>query len=404
MHDLAGRWMGRIEGTNTGHFLLEMEQKEGTLTGQARLNDAAFGVSSFDVTGEATDERLTLHLAPREVMPGIQITPTTVRGEVQNDGSIRGDWQAQQGTAGIFVAEREQKVQERLNSFDPQAAAATAVAYEKTTRIPSCVVDYDILRRLYRDLSEGAAEALRIALATPGNMQDEKVLRLAHAITILAHGENGEQVLTIDSAVLVQETLPRPLQSVRLELGLNYKIVLKGADAPNRAFVLLDLSKPKLFDLANPAGAPTPNNSTISVYGTGSIWVSGVYQRLLSTVEQGKTRVRLLHSAHVYDALLFTLGLPFVLTFAAVVSHRIAVAFSFGPEVYHVAAFIFILAVALMFFRVAFSFARWLLPYVEFAPQKQPMERRIRAFLAVVTLGVLGSLGAWAILRALSAG
>jgi hypothetical protein len=125
---------------------------------------------------------------------------------------------------------------------------------------------------------------------------------------------------------------------------------------------------------------------------------------LLSTVEQGKTKVRLLHSAYVYDALLVTLGLPFILTFAAVVSHRAAVAFSFGPAVYSVATFVFMLAVALMTFRLAFSFARWLLPYVEFAPQKQPLERRIRAFFAIVTLGILGSLGAWAILKALNAG
>jgi hypothetical protein len=132
---------------------------------------------------------------------------------------------------------------------------------------------------------------MRIALATPGNTQNEKVLRLAHAITLLARGANG------------------------------------------------------------------------------------------------KTRVRLLHSGYVYDVLLLTLGLPFVLTFAAVVSHRFEVAFSLQAAVYNLATFIFMLAVALMTFRLAFSFARWLLPYVEFAPQKQPLERRIRAFFAVLTLG-----------------
>jgi hypothetical protein len=112
-----------------------------------------------------------------------------------------------------------------------------------------------------------------------------------------------------------------------------------------------------------------------------------VYQRLLATVAQGKTRVGLLHSDYVYDFLLFTMALPFILTSAAVVSHRMAVMFSFRPSVYSLATFIFMLVVALMVFRLAFSFARWLVPYVEFAPQKQPLERRIRAFFAVITLG-----------------
>src|SRR5579864_6592419 len=233
--ELGGRWIGRVEGTNAGNFLLDMEQRDGKLSGQARLNDATYGVSAFDVKGETSDGHLVLDLVPREVLPGVQIAPAKVRGAVQDDHSIRGEWQTEQGTAGTFVAVREQQVQHGLNTFDPQAAGATAIAYEKTTRIPSCVVDYDMLRQIYRDLSEGAAEALRIALATPGNTQDEKVLRLAHAITILARGSNGEQVLTIDSAVLVQESLPRPLQFVRFELGLYYKVVLKGGEAPNRA-------------------------------------------------------------------------------------------------------------------------------------------------------------------------
>lgn len=404
MADLSGRWIGRIEGTNSGNFLLDLENRDGTVSGKARLNDTTFGVCAFDLTGKFEDGELLLDFVPREVMPGVQLAPAKVRGTLQDDGSIKGEWQTDQGTAGTLVAVREQHVQQGLSSLDPQAAAATALAYEKATRIPSCVVDYDILRQLHRALSDGAVEALRIALANPGNKTDEKVLRLAHAITITAHGMNGEKLLTIDPAVLTQESLPRPLQFIRIELGLHHKIILNGAEAPNRAAVALDFSKPRALDLTNAPGTPTPNNSSISVYGTGSIWVSGVYQRLLATVEQGRTRVRLLHSAYVYDVLLLMFGLPFILTFAAVVSHRVAVVFSFGPEVYTVATFILMLAVAIMVFRLAFSFARWLLPYVEFAPQKQPLERRIRAFFAVVTLGILGSLGAWVILKALNAG
>jgi hypothetical protein len=55
MSDLAGRWIGRIEGTNSGNFLLDLTQAGDKVSGQARLNDAALGVCSFDVAGETAD-------------------------------------------------------------------------------------------------------------------------------------------------------------------------------------------------------------------------------------------------------------------------------------------------------------------------------------------------------------
>lgn len=404
MSDVAGRWIGRIEGTNSGNFLLELVQSGGEVSGSVRLNDVSHGVSAYEAVGTVADGQLLLELSPTEAMPGLVVTRAKMQGSIQPDGLLRGNWETELGTAGTFVAVREQQLQQGLNSFDPQAAAATAVLYEKNCKVPPCVVDYDTLRQLYRVMSSSASDAFRMAAVNvSGNPDAERTLRLAHSVTILARGESGEQILTLDQDILKQESLPRPLQLITFDLGHYYKLVFRGADAPNRATVTLDFSKPRPIDLSNASGSPTPNRSMIHVIGSGSIWVSGVYQKLLSTIEQNKTGVGFLHSGYVYDALLFTLGLPFVLTFAAVVSHRASKAIEFEPAIYQVAAFLFMLAVALMIFRLAFSFARWLLPYIEFAPQRQPLERRIRAFFAVVSLGILASLGAWVILKALSA-
>ncbi len=401
MADFGGRWIGRIEGTNSGNILVELTQQNRSLSGRVRLNDSRLGVSVFEACGEAGEDQIALNLTPIEAMPGIVVPSAKMRAKMQSDGSIRGEWETDGGTAGIVIAVREQQIQQGLNTFDPQAAAATAFVFDKNARVPPCVVDYDTLRQLYREMSLGAAEALRMALADPNNTVDEKVLRLAHAVTIQAWADNGDQIITLDGNVLRQESLPRPLRVIRFELGLYYRIVLKG-ESPNRAFVTLDFAKPRPFDLSNPSGSPTPNNSAISVIGNGSIWVSGIYQKLLSTLEQGKTGVRWLHSAYVYDLLLLMLGLPFGLTFAAVVSYRVATILSLRPAVYSVALFVFMITAALTTFRLAFSFARWLLPNVEFAPRRQPLERRIRTIFAVLILGVLGSLGAWLVLRVLS--
>lgn len=60
----GGRWIGRIDGTNQGTFVLEVQQHDAALTGELNLSDSRFGTAVFDAVGTVDKENVTL-LLPR---------------------------------------------------------------------------------------------------------------------------------------------------------------------------------------------------------------------------------------------------------------------------------------------------------------------------------------------------
>src|SRR5260370_10576427 len=102
MSNLAGPWAGNIYGTNTGKIFIEIEQENGRLTGTARLNDDTFGVVVFSCIGTDGDE-IELECTPEKIPEGIEVEPARVKGKLAPDGSLRGRWETEAGTAGMFV-------------------------------------------------------------------------------------------------------------------------------------------------------------------------------------------------------------------------------------------------------------------------------------------------------------
>jgi hypothetical protein len=407
--DLGGRWVGRLQGTNSGTFVLTLDQNEAVLKGDLRLNDFTLGLAVFDVTGAIEEHSVTFVLTPREAVSGVELREGSAKASLQADGTLTGTWGTHAGTFGTFVAVREGAPFPVEPITAPTGAAATAISYEKKTRVPSCVVDNDSLKRLYRDLSTGADEAARLDLARRQQLSDGQetvhqptslaLVRALYSVTIIARGESGEQIVTLDAQMLSLDVLPKPLKSITLDVGFYYRLRTNGVDAQNRASVTLDFTKPPLVDLRNASGSPTPNESAIAVYGNDSIWVAGVFERIGSTLAQGRVRTGWLHSAYVYDGLFFAVGMPVGLATAAATASAMTVDGRSAP--YVIAVFLFVLYAALMAFRIGFSFVRWLLPYVEFSRLNEPVHRQIRLVIATLTLGILTSLAAAAIWAAL---
>lgn len=101
MGSLAGLWAGHIYGTNTGKVFLELEAENGHLTGTVRLNDDSFGVIVYSVTGADGDE-VELECIPERVPEGVEAEPAQVRGKLAPDGTVKGKWETESGTAGTF--------------------------------------------------------------------------------------------------------------------------------------------------------------------------------------------------------------------------------------------------------------------------------------------------------------
>jgi hypothetical protein len=161
--------------------------------------------------------------------------------------------------------------------------------------------------------------------------------------------------------------------------------------------LVLDLTRPSAFDLSNPSGAPTPNDSRITVFGSESIWVAGVFERLRAILAQGAVRTGWLHGSYIYDVLTLLVGLPLSLASGVLLVTRLAPPVNIDSRAFGIAAFALAAISGLMFFRLAFSVTRWLLPYVEFAAAPEPVHRRLRLLGAGLLVGAVGSLLASAI-------
>lgn len=399
MNFLSGTWAGTISGTNVGSFTLELKQQDGQISGILRLTDFNFGQFIYDCTGNIDDNRIQLHITPRAFPEAAQVSAGEVTGTIQPDGSLTGNWTTEQGTAGTFLAFKRDLPTGQVVSA--ATSPVIVVSFEKQTRVASCVVDIDVLRRIHRELSTGSDEAARLEMArhaqlanappaanVPQQQMDYAQIRSLYSVMIIARGLHGEQIMSLDPAVIDEGRLPKPLASIQFDIGSFYQLG-RNMLAPNRATVRLDFTKPPFFDFSNPSQAPTQNDSIIHVAGNDSMWVSGIYEKMVTTLRHGRVRTGWFHSRYTYDILLFILGLPASLAAASLISSMIP-----GIFIKQLAAFLFAVLLSLVVFRLAFSAVRWLLPVIEFSGLPQPLHRQVRLVISTVVLGVISSFAA----------
>lgn len=106
MCTLTGQWKGQIIGTNTGAVLLDFSDEAGTISGVIEVLDDNLGRSTFDVSGSREERFFGLRIIPRDTQPGTVVTPGSVRGRIDGDGSILGVWETELGSAGKVSANR----------------------------------------------------------------------------------------------------------------------------------------------------------------------------------------------------------------------------------------------------------------------------------------------------------
>jgi hypothetical protein len=401
MNFLSGIWAGTISGTNVGSFTLEIEDRLGKLSGILRLTESSLGLFVYDCIGDVRDNHVGLETTPRVVPEGVEASHGKVSGRIQPDGSLTGEWSTEQGASGTLIAFKRSVPSGHTAGLNAATAPAMVFSSERHTRVKPCVVDVDVLRRIHRELSTASDEAARLEFArqtqlstappaanVPSQKVDYAQVRSVYSVMILAKGVHGEQVVSLDPSVLDGGHLPKPLASIQFDIGSFYQFT-QNRLAPNRTVVRLDFTRPPVFDISNVSLLPTPNDSMIQVIGNDSMWVSGVHDKMVTTLRHGRVRSAWVHSRYTYDALLLMVGLPASLAAASLIGGIVS-----GSPLKQLAGFLFSLYLSLLVFRLAFGIVRWLLPTIEFSGLPQPLDRQIRFIISTVVLGALSSLAA----------
>ncbi len=133
-------------------------------------------------------------------------------------------------------------------------------------------------------------------------------MRLGFELKVAVRGADDETVYGTIPSVFNSPRFPDKVKNLFIDSELDLRNLYNWS--PRNSFeLLLDFTKPDLFNLSLSASVSTPNASNILVTGLNSDWVSGVFRKVTDFIKERKTRRRFLHKHSVYDLLLFMLNI-----------------------------------------------------------------------------------------------
>lgn len=273
----------------------------------------------------------------------------------------------------------------------------TVLWKQLSQQIAACAFSKADLRTLCERLQEASYEAadeeisryVPLGRTAEQILVDKEVLKSGFELKVAVRGMNDETVFGTIPMVFDSARFPEKIKSLHINSELDLRN-LYNWDPRNRFELLLDFTKPGLFNFSLAPSGPTPNASHILVTGLNSSWVNGVYRDVADFIRRRKTHRRLLHGNGVYNLLLLCGGIPFAFSIAAKLSGIMNTLFGELSGLLHSAAQVYVFFIALYLFRILFDYARWIFPIVEYQDLTGTTLKH-RVVLGGLILGVLGN-------------
>ena len=265
---------------------------------------------------------------------------------------------------------------------------------ELSQQITACTFTKEDLKILCEILQESSHEAAKeeVSHYTPLDKSDEQIisdkllLLSGFELKVTVQGIDDQRVYGTISDVFNSPRFPAKVKSLYIDSELDLRNLYNWSPR-NRFELLLDFTKPALFNLSLSPSISTPNASNIIVAGLNSDWVSGVYRKVTDFIKERKTRRSFLHRHSVYDLLLFLVGIPFAFWMAYKLAGVIDSVFGKFSVFVQNGAYVFLFFLMLHVFRIIFHYARWIFPIVEYRGSKDAA-RKHRNFLLALLVGV----------------
>ncbi len=255
----------------------------------------------------------------------------------------------------------------------------------------------DELNRLYQIIHEKQVDyrdRVMSSLSKLANELDEEFERRkqrvhnAFVTSVTVTDLDGEMVHGNNEQFFDSTTFPSRLRSIFIATKTIPQAVLNFTPLCN-IVVFLDFSRPPLLDFARLPTLPTPNESNFELAANDELWFAAAKKRLDQFFAERKTSTNWLHAAAVYDVFLAFVGIPIGIW----ASYRIGNLFNgfkFSPFI-STAIYIYGFALALLLFRVFFSYSRWVFPKVALDTElSSPL--RHRGVWSAILVGLIVSL------------
>lgn len=283
----------------------------------------------------------------------------------------------------------------------PNAASTSPEAWRNFgTKLPIAAfwMKRDGLKRLYQLINERQKEYRDKILLALTKLPEEsdtdfdtRKTRVTNAfvtsVTITA--ETGEIITGNNEDIFHEAFLPTAIKYVLYSTSSVPNAVLNHLPE-DRIVVFLDFSRPPLMDFGRLPTLATPNESNLTIDSRNESWFAATKLKLGNFFEERKTGHDWLHRAAVYDILLFTVGVPIGLW----ASYRINILFpginNFGAFLKN-SALVYAFFISLIFFRIMFSYSRWVFPKIEIETDSTRTPTRHRILWTAIILSVIGT-------------
>jgi len=128
MINLSGSWSGKLDGTNKGRMVINLQHEGDRLYGKGNFNEPSLGVYQYNVQGVISGEEIKLILTPsNSALFGIQLGNIEASAKIDSTGKMTGKWSSTIGTIGTFYISREQELTPIETKHQQEESASKSV-------------------------------------------------------------------------------------------------------------------------------------------------------------------------------------------------------------------------------------------------------------------------------------
>jgi len=264
--------------------------------------------------------------------------------------------------------------------------------------LPSCSLDLCYFKKLYEILKKVTEEGSQIEISQLRKKEGEadeifeklkNNARKLYKVSIQIFGAKGEYIFTESPNVFDDSRLPDTITKITFDNTSKFKDIPQQREQINRFRVDFDFTKQRVFDFNLSPSEATPNKSFISVLGENETWVSGVYNKVIESLDGRSNKHGWLHVNNIYDLFLWFLIIPLSLRLLYNINQSLPPHFTEFSAFFKVACYIYFFMVMMIVFRIVFNYARWIFPNIEFITPLKKGAKRHRIILGAILLGVL---------------
>ncbi|TAH06036.1 MAG: hypothetical protein EAZ13_10590 [Sphingobacteriia bacterium] len=259
-------------------------------------------------------------------------------------------------------------------------------------KINSLSFDKEDLHKLLLILQDRAITASEIEYKKLESQNAENLDRIKENLEVCAvlkitlTGSNNYELFGTIEEVFNSISFPETVKTLYVNSELIYHSSYNYY--PENSFqLLLDFSKPKIFDFSFQPSDKTPNETYFTVQGSDNTWVNGVFHEINAFIDENPSKFHRVHKGSVYDLLVWIFGIPFGFWICQKFLNQDFSIFK-THSFYQNLCLTYFFFLSLFILRVLFHYFRWIYPMIEFRSKKNKSILHQVAIVGI-SLGIL---------------